>query len=97
MLCAIHPQVEGGIELWYPNSHPVASAKPAGTYARRHGLVPAALLGAWLPRPRMVSRRRGPPPPLLGWRRRRQREPGCLRGDAAGYIRWPRRSRPGTT
>jgi len=40
--------------------------RQAGAYrnARRHGLVPAALFGAWLPRPRMVSQRRGPPPPL---------------------------------
>ena len=35
-----------------------------GTYARRHCLVLAALLGAWLPRPRMVSRHRGSPSPL---------------------------------
>ena len=31
--------LDGGIEPWTLNSHPVASAKPAGTYARRHGLV----------------------------------------------------------
>ena len=31
--------------------------RQAGAYARRHGLVLAALLDAWLPRSRMVSRR----------------------------------------
>ena len=36
-------------------------------------------------------------PRLWGRRRRRQREPGSLRSDAAGYIRRPRRSRPGAT
>jgi len=34
---------------------------------------------------------------LWGRRRRRQREPGYLRGDAAGYIRRPRRAWPGAT
>ena len=34
---------------------------------------------------------------LWGRRRRRLRKPGYLRGDAAGYIRRPRRSRPGAT
>jgi hypothetical protein len=31
--------------------------RQAGAYARRHGLVLAALFDAWLPRSRMVSRR----------------------------------------
>ena len=74
--------------------------RQAGAYrnARRHGLVLAALLDAWLPRAVEdgLSATAGHPR-LWGRRRRRQREPGSLRGDAAGYIRRPRRPRPGTT
>jgi len=72
--------------------------RQAGAYARRHGLVLAALLDAWL-RATVedgLSATAGHPR-LWGRRRRRQREPGSLRSDAAGYIRRPRRSRPGAT
>ena len=84
----------------------VASAKPrrrsAGTYryARRHGLVLAALSLARDCHGRGWSLGTAGHPLLLGWRRRCQREPGCLRGDAgpvtsAGLA--ARRPRPGLT
>ena len=67
--------------LWRPA--PLAAALHPVTYARRHGLVPASLFGVWLPQLKMVSRHCGPPLSTLGRRRRCQREPGCLRDDAA--------------
>ena len=92
-------QLDGGIASWNPINHPVASAKPhrrsegtclptrGGTVGRSVLCVLAALHGAWLPRPRMGAAGH---PLLLGWRRRRQREPGSLHDDEAGYIRRPR-------
>ena len=73
-----------------PNRCPVAlrrsHRRPAGTYARRHGLVLALLFGVWLPQLKMVSRHRGPPLSTLGRRRRCQREPGYLRDDAVSLT-----------
>ena len=44
-----------------PRRSPTAGSR-RDLRAAAHGLVPAALSGAWLPRPRLVSRRRGPSP-----------------------------------
>ena len=73
-------QLDTPVALW--RSH----RRPAGTYARRHGLVLASLFGVWLPQLKMVSRHRGPPLSTLGRRRRCQREPGYLRDDAVSLT-----------
>ena len=87
---ALSALADGGIEPWTSNSHPIAlwrsHRRPAGTYARRHGLVLASLFGVWLPQLKMVSRHRGPPLSTLGRRRRCQREPGYLRDDAVSLT-----------
>jgi hypothetical protein len=80
--------------------HPAASAEPPtpsrGLRAAARPCASSALRRVVATAEDGLSATAGHPR-LWGRRRRRQREPGNLRGDAAGYIRRPRRARPGAT
>jgi hypothetical protein len=82
-----------------PIHHPAASAEPPtpsrGLRAAARPCASSALRRVVATVEDGLSATAGHP--HLWGRGRRQREPGSLCGDAAGYIRRPRRSRPGAT